>query len=70
MSVVVRRSVFLACITLCNLVHRLVYPISKLLLHSPPSISMKVPSIVSEAKRALSEEFAVVIGLQTTGEVR
>ena len=31
---------------------------------------MKVPSIVSEAKRALSEEFAVVIGLQTTGEVR
>lgn len=44
--------------------------ISKLLLHSPPSISMKAPSIVSEAKRALSEEFAVVIGLQTTGEVR
>ena len=33
------------------------------------SMSMKVPSIVSEAKRALSEGLAVVIGLQTTGEV-
>ena len=35
----------------------------------PSSMSMKVPSIVSEAKRALSEGLAVVIGLQTTGEV-
>ena len=32
-------------------------------------MSMKVPSIVSETKRALSEGLVVVIGLQTTGEV-
>ena len=34
------------------------------------SLSMKVPSIVKEAKKALADGQAVVIGLQTTGEVR
>jgi len=31
---------------------------------------MKVPEIVRQAKQALDEGYAVVIGLQTTGEVR
>ena len=34
------------------------------------SMSMKVPAIVAEAKQALKQNMAVVIGLQTTGEVR
>ena len=33
-------------------------------------MSMKVPAIVEEVKRAHSQDMAVVIGLQTTGEVR
>lgn len=33
------------------------------------SMSMKVPAIVEEVKKALSHDMAVVIGLQTTGEV-
>jgi len=33
-------------------------------------MSMKVPAIVAEAKQALKQNMAVVIGLQTTGEVR
>ena len=33
------------------------------------SMSMKVPTIVAEAKKALEDDFCVVIGLQTTGEV-
>ena len=33
-------------------------------------MSMKVPAIVEEAKKALAQQdMAVVIGLQTTGEV-
>ena len=32
-------------------------------------MSMKVPEIVRQAKQALHEGYAVVIGLQTTGEV-
>ena len=32
-------------------------------------MSMKVPAIVDEVKKALSQDMAVVIGLQTTGEV-
>ncbi|XP_065178274.1 uncharacterized protein LOC135808951 [Sycon ciliatum] len=31
-------------------------------------LSMKVPSIVKEAKKALQDGYAIVIGLQTTGE--
>ena len=34
------------------------------------SMSMKVPAIVAEAKKALESGMCVVIGLQTTGEVR
>ena len=34
-----------------------------------PSMSMKVPFIVAEVKKALDNGFCVVIGLQTTGEV-
>lgn len=33
-------------------------------------MSMKVPAIVAEAKKALESGMCVVIGLQTTGEVR
>ena len=33
------------------------------------SMSLKVPSIVEEARRALAEGHCVVVGLQTTGEV-
>ena len=33
-------------------------------------MSMKVPAIVAEAKKALESDMCVVIGLQTTGEVR
>ena len=32
-------------------------------------MSMKVPAIVDEVKKALSKDMAVVVGLQTTGEV-
>ena len=32
-------------------------------------MSMKVPAIVEEVKKAQSMDIAVVIGLQTTGEV-
>ena len=32
-------------------------------------MSLKVPSIVEEARRALADGHCVVIGLQTTGEV-
>ena len=34
------------------------------------SMSMKVPAIIDEVNRACSEGMAVVIGLQTTGEVQ
>lgn len=34
------------------------------------SMSMKVPRIVEEARQALADGHCVVIGLQTTGEVR
>ena len=34
------------------------------------SMSLKAPFIVEEAKKALAEGHSVVIGLQTTGEVR
>ena len=33
-------------------------------------MSLKVPAIVEEIKNALSQNMCVVIGLQTTGEVR
>ena len=33
-------------------------------------MGIKVPSIVEEAKKALESGYCVVIGLQTTGEVR
>ena len=33
------------------------------------SLGVKVPAIVKEAKTALADGHAVVIGLQTTGEV-
>lgn len=32
-------------------------------------MSVKVPAIVEEIQKALSEDMCVVIGLQTTGEV-
>ena len=38
------------------------------LQHSPALLALQVPCVVSEAKAALEEGFAVVIGLQTTGE--
>ena len=38
-------------------------------LPTPPAVlALQVPCVVSEAKAALEEGFAVVIGLQTTGE--
>ena len=33
------------------------------------SMSMKVPTIVQEAQKALQDGYCVVIGLQSTGEV-
>lgn len=34
------------------------------------SMSMKMPEIIERAKEALEQGYCVVIGLQTTGEVR
>ena len=38
------------------------------LSNPPAALALQVPCVVSEAKAALEEGFAVVLGLQTTGE--